>query len=242
MSIAHVPSSQAIRTISSLPEAYAFVQVAHAYAAVGNALLEFTLDIHQNTLEDQASRTVYIPTMRKALRAAPNLTDLTLLLPKTTLDAIFFQIYFPALRSFRSNLPHRKIRPFLVQHPALTTLVVGPCGAAGPCPLADIQLDQLTTLECHAPCLHALAHGGLVFLKVENHSATCYMSSILCNLPSPMLSLYSLSVDLFPNDTDVLLGILLAAPRVKKLKFLERPAKLVSCRLICLSRHSDRVC
>ncbi len=213
--------------IPSLPETYAFVQVAQAYATVGDTLLELSIDIHSSTLQDHAARVVYMSTMRKALRAAPNLTDLALLLPKTTPQAIFFQVSFPVLQSFKTNLLHRTVQPFLAQHTTLMTLVVGPCGTTGPCPLANVQLDHLTTLKCHAPCLHALAHGGLVFLKVENHSATCFMSKIVRTLPSPMPSLYSLSIDIFPDDTNVLSGILRAAPRVKKLRLLERQGNMV---------------
>lgn len=99
LALTHI-SAKAVRTIKTVPEIYAFVQVAEVFVDAAEAVHTLTLVVDPRELADGATRQRYIPCLRNSLRACPNLTDLTLLLLRKTLDAIFFQIAFPALRLF----------------------------------------------------------------------------------------------------------------------------------------------
>ena len=232
--------AQAIRTITALPEVFAFLQVAQTCADIGEAVQELTISLLPSALADAASRNTFVPTIRNALRRTPNLTDLTLLLPKTTPAAIFFQISFPHLKLFKTNLPHSVIRQFLTQNNSISDLVVGPCNSRGQCPLQDVDLEHMTTLECHAGCLSALAHPGLVHLAVENHDPSCHMSVALCKLPVVMRNLYSLTLDVISDDTNLLFTVSLVAPRVRKLKLLEKRRLVSGIAIVSLHpAHSD---
>ncbi|TFK82787.1 hypothetical protein K466DRAFT_603392 [Polyporus arcularius HHB13444] len=209
-------------TLTNLPEVIAFVKVAELNPHLADAVRQLTIVIRPCTLVVYDARVTYCPTMRSILRLVPKVTDLTLSLPKGTPPDIFFQVYFPDLCFFKTDLPHDKIRQFVDNHSTLSILVLGPCGNAGQCALSDLDLERATTVECDARCVGAVARKGLVHLAAQNDTTAYSIPLIFRKLSCVMPELYSLTVDFFPADTDILLSIALVAPRVRKLKLLEK--------------------
>lgn len=209
-----------------MPEIFAFVHISEVYADAGEAVKNLTLIVDSSEFADGATRNQYMWTLRSGLRACPNVADLTLILPKKTPDAVFFQVIFPRLRRFKTNLPHQAIKNFLFRHPSLTDLVVGDCGilARRQCPLADVDLGHINTLECTAVCVRYLVHPGLIHLAVENKSTACFVPQMICTLPVMMPALHSLSLDIFPDDGEILDSIARFAPMVRKVKLVEKNA------------------
>ncbi|TFK82414.1 hypothetical protein K466DRAFT_500376, partial [Polyporus arcularius HHB13444] len=163
--------------------------------------------------------------LRNTLRLTQGVTDLTLFLPNNTPPDIFLLVHLHNLRLFKTNLSHRTIAQFLGRHKSLTHLVLGACGRVDECPLAALDLRHITSLECDASCVGAIAHGNLTHLTIDNRSPARYMSSILRDLAAPASSLYSLTIDFFADDTDILQSIALASPMLKKLKLIEHPSR-----------------
>ena len=60
-------------------------------------------------------------------------------------------------------------------------------------------------------------------LTGECHRHSPDASTILKSLRSPLSSLVALTLDIFPDDYDILRSIILFAPMVEKLKLLEQP-------------------
>ncbi|KAI0700644.1 hypothetical protein C8T65DRAFT_580128 [Cerioporus squamosus] len=160
--------------------------------------------------------------MRGILRLVPNVTDLTLMLLKSTPPDIFFLVFFPNLQLFKTNLPHAKVKQFIALHTSLTIIVLGPCGHEGRCALSDTDLGRVATVECSARCLEAVVRKKLVHLAVENNSTAICVPLIFRQLRTRMSELYSLTLDIFPADMDILVSIALVAPMVRKLKLIEK--------------------
>ncbi len=196
--------------------------------AVGAAVRELTIDLAPPVFAEPQSLSVYCSAMRNTFRLTQGVTDLTLILPKNTPGDIFLLIHLHNLRLFKTNLPHRTIAQFLGRHKSLTHLVLGACGLVDKCPLAALDLRHVTSLECDASCVGAIAHGNLTYVTIENRDPDRYMSSLLRDLAAPASSLYSLTIDFFVDDTDILQSIALVSPRLKKLKLIEHPSRLVS--------------
>ncbi len=222
--------------MSNLPEVIAFVKVAEVNPGIADAVRELTISIRPYNLVVHEARATFCPTMRNILRLVPKVTDLTLMLPKPTPADVFFQVFFQDLRFFKTNLPHSKIQHFVAGHPAISILVLGPCGKDERCALSDASLDLVTTVECNAHCVEAVAHQGLVHLAAENESTAFCVPLAFRKLPYVMHDLYSLTLDFFPADTDILMSIALVAPRVRKLKLVEKSVHVVSIRLPPLLR------
>ncbi len=232
---------QTVVTLSNLPEAVAFLRVAEQDLRIGDAVRQLTIDIRPWNLVAYEARISYCPTMRGILRLVPKVTDLTLMLPKCTPPDIFFQVFFPDLQVFKTNLPHAKIKHLVTLHTSLAILVLGPCGQEGRCALADASLERVTTIECSAGCLQAVARPRLVHLSAENDSTAVCVPVIFRQLRAGLSDLYSLTLDIFAADLDILVSIALVAPRVRKLKLLEQPIQVVSTLRLCRLCHIDLV-
>ncbi|KAI0690827.1 hypothetical protein C8T65DRAFT_587611 [Cerioporus squamosus] len=197
---------------------------------VGQAVQELSIYLTPPAFATPRCRFVYCRVLRNALRSAPNVTDLTLLVPETMPPDVFFLVDMQQLRLFKTNLPHAMIAGFLGNHPFITDLVIGPCGSVDePCPLRDIDLEHVATLECEQSCVSAIAHPGLFRLSVDNHSAH-HASTIFRSLAAPPTDLYSLTLDFLPDEHNVLANIAYSSPRLRKLKLLERKGSLPSRR------------
>ncbi len=222
--------SQAVLNLSSLPEVVAFVRIAELDAKFGQAVRELSITVSPSEFSEHAARATYCPTIRSVLRLTPKVTDLTLLLPKSTPPDVFFLVRFRDLVFFKTNLPHHKVKPFVVMHDrTLAVLVLDHCGADVQCPLAsDVDLGSLSELECDASCVRALASSNLAHLRVKNDSTARCLPVIFRQLPTSLPELYSLTVDFYPADVDILRSIILVAPRVTKLKLLEKFVHTVS--------------
>ncbi|KAI0712365.1 hypothetical protein C8Q76DRAFT_693969 [Earliella scabrosa] len=214
---------QAIVTLADLAETIAFAEVAKQEPKIASAVRELTIRIQPAVLADAQARAAYVPAMRRALLLATHITDLTLLLPKTTPPAIFFQVLFRDLHTFKTNLPHRALADFLGRHTFLSGLIVGPCGADNGCPLNNIGFAHLITLECESTCIQSIAHNDVVHLAVAHNRPSPPMSITLRSLKTSMFDLYSLTLDFSPGDLDILHCVLHLAPRVQKLKLIEKP-------------------
>ncbi|RDX50949.1 hypothetical protein OH76DRAFT_1481996 [Lentinus brumalis] len=209
-------------TLSNLPEVIAFVKVAEVNPGIADVVRELTIDVRPYNLVVHEARATYCPTLRGILRLVPKVTDLTLLLPKATPPDVFFQVFFPDLRFFKTNVPHAKIRHFVGVHPSIAILVLGSCGQEERCALSASSLGLVRTVECNTRCIEAVAHTRLVHLAAENDSTAFCVPLAFRKLPYVMHDLYSLTLDFFPADTDILISIALVAPRVRKLKLLEK--------------------
>ena len=198
-----------------------FVQIMEQDPAAAGVVQELTFEITPKPLFYNA----HVPTIWSGLQLTPNLTDLTLNLPATTPPSVFTGVHFARLHFLRTNLPHRVLVSFLSHHPTLSDLVMGPCGTSRACPLADVDLSHVTVLECSATCLAHVAHCDLNHLTVRRGSSR--PSIDFASLPIAA-SLCSLTIDFFASDRDVLSGIALFAPFLRKLSLLERTCRSVS--------------
>lgn len=141
---------------------------------------------------------------------------------------------FHASRVFSANLPHRTLVMFLPLHPTITGLALKTCGGCARCPLDHLNLPHVTDLQCPARCVEGLAHGHVATATVH---LTCLASMAATAINALSTSpLYSLTVEFFPNDYDILARITAAAPHLQKLKLIEKPQPQVcSCSVLSAS-------
>ena len=92
--------------------------------------------------------------------------------------------------------------------------------------MANIDLKHIVVLECRLSCMSAITHAGLCRLSVTNGS-TQRVSTVIRALPTPPQDLYSLILDFFPDEHNVLANIAFACPRLRKLKLIEQEQSLV---------------
>ncbi|PIL36029.1 hypothetical protein GSI_01689 [Ganoderma sinense ZZ0214-1] len=203
-----------VRTIRSIADASQFVTSALAKCTVGWAVDTLTINIQLPPIP---------PVIRSVLVLVPYLTDLTLLLPAETPPALLFNINFRVLKFFKTNLPHHILTSFLNRHRLVTILVLGPCGRSGGCPLAVGDFEHVTDLECEATCAKNLVHRRLRHLAIVGKSLRGpRIPAILRQVPVVASALYHLTMDFFPDDSDILHAIHRFAPFLKKLRLVER--------------------
>ena len=162
------------------------------------------------------------------------LTDLILILPfDPALDALD-TLQFPYLELFKTNISHRGLPQFLALHVSLTDLCLDSCGrgADAVCPLAPVDLRHVTTIECPLSCISGIAHPKLLRLTCERKGhlrpSSPTIPAVLRKLRTPLVSLFALTVDIFPDDYDILESIIPCAQRIERLKLLERPRTYMS--------------
>lgn len=180
----------------------------------------YDLTIHLSSLP--VLQEAHVPRIRASLLLVPGLTDLTLVLPTTTPPDLLLGVDFPALQFFKSNMPHAALAAFLARHRSVSVLVLGACGPVRRCPLVEADLTHVTELECDAECVRALAHSDLFRLTISKSTdgpriGVIFRTTLVC-----ASALYSLTIDFFPDDLDVLDKLSLFAPFLRKLKLLEQ--------------------
>ena len=169
--------------------------------------------------------------LRRSLAAPIFITDLIIFLPLNTTPVILNNLLFPRLELFKTNLPHRFLVHFLSLHPSLTNLCLDACGrvADEACPLDCLDLQHISTVECPIGCVHGVAHPDVFRLTAQmQHPGEAESPAILTSIPAPFKSLFTLTLDIFPDNYDILRSVVFAAPRVRVLKLLEHPRAPVS--------------
>ena len=159
----------------------------------------------------------------EALSVASHLKDLVLLLSSDdTPNNILDGLHFPRLELFKTNLPHHYITPFVSHQPSLICLCLGSCGRAHgePCPLQVHNLNHIVTAEYPVSCVASIAHPKLLCLTVEGG---CRLYNTPTSLRSirPLLSLFALTLDFFPDDYNILESVVQVAPQLQRLKLIE---------------------
>ncbi|PIL29463.1 hypothetical protein GSI_08405 [Ganoderma sinense ZZ0214-1] len=212
------PRDCGVRTISTIENVELFVHEMSVTVRSGTGIQNLTirltgLPIFQETL---------VAPIRTSLQLVPELTDLTLLLPLAPPPDLLLNLKFKALQFFKSNLPHTALTTFLARHHSVSDLVLGPCGPAKPCPLYDVDLSHVTNLECEATCVRSLAHSDLFRLTIGKSTEGPRVGVVFRTSPVCVSGLYSLTIDFFPDDIDVLDNLSLFAPFLRKLRLLEQ--------------------
>ncbi|RPD54158.1 hypothetical protein L227DRAFT_616375 [Lentinus tigrinus ALCF2SS1-6] len=218
-------SPKAAVSLSNLPEVVAFARITKGNANIGRAVRDLSITVSRSEFFwNPAGHAAYPSSIQSVLRMTHEVTDLTLLLPWTTPTHIFFLVRFPNLSFFKTNLPHEKIKPFVSAHnDVLSVLVLDSCQSDGDCPLAGIALDCLTQLECDVHCASSLMHNNVTHLQIANNSPQFSVPVLFRQLMAPFHDLYNLTLDFYPADIDILRAISLVAPRLRKLKLVEKP-------------------
>ncbi|KAH9173929.1 hypothetical protein EDB89DRAFT_2068163 [Lactarius sanguifluus] len=98
--------------------------------------------------------------IRAVLDRTPNITTLILQLPFRRFHVFPRVTVFENLINLKVNIPHATVAPFLLLHPLLESLSLGPCGNSQRCPLLVCQLPSLQSLICPPSCVSALTSGN----------------------------------------------------------------------------------
>lgn len=168
--------------------------------------------------------------VRDCLRLACNIDNLVLILPNLSPITLLNGVVLPRLTVFQTNLPHRTLPVFLALHPSITGLALDSCGGRRCCPLRGLNVAHATDLRCPARCLEGLARGQVGMATIHlTRLASMAALAIRSLSTSP---LYSLAVDFFSDDYDILTRVVAAAPLLRKLKLVEKPRTQVRPRLI----------
>ena len=143
--------------------------------------------------------------VRHCLRLTTNVEALVLNLPPTTPRSMLNEVALPKIRVFSTNLSHNALPRFLMAHPSITSLVLHRCGRKLICPLRSIDLDHVTELQCPSGCLGGLARGQVACATVNlTRTTSSSMLAIRFLSTSP---LYSLTIDFFSDDFDVMMRV-----------------------------------
>ncbi len=163
---------------------------------------------------------------RHCLSLTPSITDLYLHISTDVPADVLGGIDFKDLEFLKTNLPHQYLLPFLAIHVGTVELSLGPCGRAmeESCPLRLLDTRSYASIECPSECLLGVTHPSLVRLALqESHRHQSYAPPAFRSLPTPLLSLSCLTLDFLPDDYDILENVVRIAPRIQKLKLLEKP-------------------
>ncbi|KAI0744428.1 hypothetical protein C8Q76DRAFT_788965 [Earliella scabrosa] len=166
--------------------------------------------------------------LRHCLLSCIHVVDLVLILPPDVLPNLLVGVRLHQLQLFKTNLPHRFLPAFLTSHDTITDLCLGGCDPARAadelCPLRFLNLSHIGTIECALECTAAVAHPALSRLAVEYMGDPCPDApTVLRSLACPLATLFTLTLDFYPDDYDLVDQIVLAVPRLQNLKLLEKP-------------------
>lgn len=156
--------------------------------------------------------------LRRCLQLTPNIEALVLTLPVTTPKSLLNNVKFPNIRLFSTNLPHHTLIKFLSNHPTIVTIVLGQCGRTSDCALRSVDLHRVTELQCPSHCLSGIARGQVSVANITLASSVHAAINALASSP-----LFSLVIEFYSNDYDILERITRAAPRLTRLKLIEKP-------------------
>ncbi|KAI0753040.1 hypothetical protein C8Q80DRAFT_1267478 [Daedaleopsis nitida] len=211
------PRNKTFVRLSHLDKLQLFVALAALNQAIGLAVEDLVISLPVD--EGYPAQL-----LRDCLRLTPNLYMLILTVPTSLPATLLNGIIFHRLKVFSSNLPHCLLPSFLASHSSITSLSLHSCGGRTLCPLRDLGLTRVTDLKCPARCLQGLAHGQVAVATV-NLTRMASLAALAINALSTS-PIYSLTIDFFSNDFDILARIAYAAPRLRKLKLIEKPRAL----------------
>lgn len=100
--------------------------------------------------------------IRAILDRTPNVTTLILRLSFRRFRVFPRVTVLENLIDLKVNIPHATVAPFLLRHPRLESLSLGPCGNGRRCPLLVCQLPCLHSLTCPPSCVSALTSGNAI--------------------------------------------------------------------------------
>lgn len=176
---------------------------------------------------DNMSTRASFKTVRDVLTYTTNITRLTLhFSSKPSSQILPISLVFKRLTTLDINIPHATVGCFLVNHPRITNLVLGPCNTQLDfCPLTCCHLPNLWELTCPPGCVRALtnAHSPLTQLSVI-HGTDQDVNFPLFNFmhirTSSVLTILHLDFD--HTIKRLLNRISVAAPALRVLKLTER--------------------
>ncbi|RDX39483.1 hypothetical protein OH76DRAFT_1491102 [Lentinus brumalis] len=200
--------------LSSLGKIQLFVALATLNSTIGHAVQDLII-----SLPLHAGYPAQL--VRDCLQLTPNVDNLLLVLPSFSPVTVLQGVSLPRLRTLSTNLPHRILLVFLTLHPSITALALDACGGRNRCPLRNLNLAHFSDLKCPAQCLEGLARGQVAVATVHlTRLASTATLAIRALSTSP---LYSLAIDFFSDDYDILARVVAAAPLLRKLKLIEKP-------------------
>lgn len=203
-----------LRSVQSLE---LFVASAYRDATIGHAVEDLTISLTSDCPSDA---------VRQCLRLSKNVESLILNLPHSCATTLLDGIQLPRMQLLSTNLPHDSLVSFLARHRGLRSLVLRYCGKGWDCPLRHISLAHIVELQCPSRCLPAIASDKVARATVNvTRLASNAVLAIHALARSP---LYCLTIDFLANDYDMLQKVAAAAPKVKKLKLVEKPWPQVS--------------
>ncbi len=161
--------------------------------------------------------------IRDSLQLAHNLDTLVLILPVASPITVLNGVVLPRLRVPGTNLPHRALLVFLTLHPSITGLSLNWCGSCVHCPLRDLDLACITNLHCLACCLQGIVRSQVEVATINLTHLTLMATLVVRALSTSLL--YSLAIEFFSDNYNILSCIVAAAPLLHKLKLVEKPSK-----------------
>ncbi len=165
-------------------------------------------------------------TLRRCLQLVPNVADVILDLPPRTPSNILQHVTFPHLQLFKTNLPHYTLLDFLEAHLSLKLLILGSCGSPGECAFASLShVDHIVDLEGPSQCISHFM--GTRLVRLTAHLSYDWYSKFATRSLPLSIHLVVLSMEILPDDFQVLNSISQTAPSLRKLKLMENGIPMV---------------
>lgn len=175
-------------------------------------------------------------TVQQILRRTMNITCLTLIFSfEPALRVLPTTQVFNNLMHLNVNTPHAAVVQFLMNHPHITSLVVGTCHSQN-CPFTDCPLPLLRELTCPPGCVRALTSAASPLTQLAAiHSTSLDASFPLLGFTAIPTSsiLTNLHIDFDHKDTRLLQRISAAAPALHDLRLTESPFSVRVRHSIC---------
>jgi hypothetical protein len=178
-------------------------------------------DVHQGAADGPTFMAV-----RAILGHARNVSTLVLRLSFRRFRVFPRVDVFEFLVTLDANIPHATVAPFLLRHPRIENLTLGPCGNSRRCPLSLCPLPSLQWLTCPPSCVRALTSGKPVtWLAATNDGVEHIPFPILKVLDFRPLGtsaiLTTLHIDFDETSAQLLHRVSTAAPALQNLKLTE---------------------
>ncbi|KAH9022397.1 hypothetical protein EDB83DRAFT_2527574 [Lactarius deliciosus] len=163
--------------------------------------------------------------IRAILDRTPNITTLILQLSFRRFRVFPRVTILENLIDLKVNIPHATVALFLLHHPHLESLSLGPCGNSRRCPLLVCQLPSLQSLTCPPSCVSALTSGNPITWLATTHDGVGYTRFPIIKafnfgiIGTSILT--TLHTDFDHTSARLLHHISAAAPVLKNLKLTE---------------------
>ncbi|TBU36327.1 hypothetical protein BD309DRAFT_985020, partial [Dichomitus squalens] len=162
--------------------------------------------------------------LHQCLILMPNITDLVVLLSEPDVPGLLDAVRLPKIEFFRTNAYHHLLTDFLASHTTISILQLAQCGEDDDlCPLVVVDL-QVQCIGGPAKCVSHLAHDGVSRLMMASSDRARTPSLLLRSIHPHLASLYTLTMDFYPDEHDVLSSIITVCKTVRKLKLIEQPS------------------